>query len=262
MNTSTSAIDISRDGKISNDGGTVSWSCISASVTRIEVKSSKPYVGAKFTNSDQEYFYGVWEYLLSGSLINSNVLFDLKGIGRSEGINWSNARAPFFISSAGYGVYVDTPDMGAYDFNSPGVAQFMFNTSSLTYYIITPQRKNDFKSIIEDDTGLSARNIMPPDSSYGPHSTQTILSKTSTVMLKWQNRTTMTLWITYTTIRSMPQPCSLIVCCGHFFIFIWLVMMTDPSGPYGTGNYSYGNFDFDPKYYPDPERLVRNLSDY
>jgi hypothetical protein len=33
-------------------------------------------------------------------------------------------------------------------------------------------------------------------------------------------------------------------------------------GPYGTGNYSFGNFDFDAVFYPDPERLVRNLSEY
>jgi alpha-D-xyloside xylohydrolase len=32
--------------------------------------------------------------------------------------------------------------------------------------------------------------------------------------------------------------------------------------PYGTGNYSYGNFDFDPKYYPTPEQFIANLSSY
>lgn len=32
--------------------------------------------------------------------------------------------------------------------------------------------------------------------------------------------------------------------------------------PYGTGNSSWGNFDFDPVYYPTPEQFIRNLSDY
>lgn len=32
--------------------------------------------------------------------------------------------------------------------------------------------------------------------------------------------------------------------------------------PYGTGNSSWGNFDFDPTYYPDPAQLIQNLSDY
>lgn len=31
-------------------------------------------------------------------------------------------------------------------------------------------------------------------------------------------------------------------------------------GPYGTGNWSFGNFDFDPKNYPDPRTFIANLS--
>lgn len=31
-------------------------------------------------------------------------------------------------------------------------------------------------------------------------------------------------------------------------------------GPYGTGNWSFGNFDFDPKYYPNPKEFIANLS--
>jgi alpha-D-xyloside xylohydrolase len=30
-------------------------------------------------------------------------------------------------------------------------------------------------------------------------------------------------------------------------------------GPYGTGNMSFGNFDFDPKFYPDPKGFIENL---
>lgn len=33
-------------------------------------------------------------------------------------------------------------------------------------------------------------------------------------------------------------------------------------GPYGTGNMSFGNFDFDPEFFPDPERFIANLSAY
>ncbi len=84
------------------------------------------------------------------------------------GINWSNARAPFFITNAGYGVYADTLAMGNFDFTIPGQAQFIFGTSSLTYYIILPTSPGDYKSIIEAYTGLSARIELPPDSGYGP----------------------------------------------------------------------------------------------
>jgi hypothetical protein len=56
-------------------------------------------------------------------------------VGNSVGINWDNARAPFFFSSAGYGVNSDMLHMGTYDFS---LAQFIFNTSSLMYYIVLP----------------------------------------------------------------------------------------------------------------------------
>ncbi|KAL2216669.1 glycosyl hydrolases family 31-domain-containing protein [Thermoascus aurantiacus ATCC 26904] len=243
VNASVSAIDVSQDGKIANGGGTVSWSCISPSVTRIEIKSSKPYVGARFTNSDREYFYGVWEYPFSGSLINSNVSFDLKGVGNNVGINWSNARAPFFISSAGYGVYADTPHMGSFDFRTPGVCQFVFNTSSLTYYIITSQRENDFKSIIKDYTGLSARSTMPPDSAYGPtfYSDDFEQDFHGYVQNAQQNY--------YDVVDHL-----------YFNQIHGSALFADR--PYGTGNSSFGNFDFDPKYYPNPPYFIQNLSDY
>jgi alpha-D-xyloside xylohydrolase len=32
------------------------------------------------------------------------------------------------------------------------------------------------------------------------------------------------------------------------------------TGPYGTGNMSFGNFDFDPKFYPDPKGFIENLT--
>lgn len=34
------------------------------------------------------------------------------------------------------------------------------------------------------------------------------------------------------------------------------------TGPYGTGNMSFGNFDFDPVYYPTPAQFIANLSAY
>jgi alpha-D-xyloside xylohydrolase len=58
--------------------------------------------------------------------------------------------------------------MGSFDFTIPGQAQFVFNTSSLVYYIITPKSKGDYKSIVQAYTAISERIEMPPDSSYGP----------------------------------------------------------------------------------------------
>jgi len=115
-------------------------------------------------------FYGVWEYPFSNQLSNTGVSFDLKGVGNSEGINWSNARAPFFISSSGFAIYADSLSMGSFDFSTPNYTSFNFDTSSLIYYIIVPEEGGDdtFKSILREYGELSSRIQMPPDAGFGP----------------------------------------------------------------------------------------------
>jgi alpha-D-xyloside xylohydrolase len=155
-------------GIIANNGGYIAYNNVNPNVVKVRVASNSSFIGARFTASNTSLFYGVWEYPLNDLISNDNIEFDLKGLGNSVGINWSNARAPFFITNAGYGVYADTLSMGSFDFTSPGQAQFIFNTSSLIYYIITPASPGDYKSIIEEYTALSSRIEMPPDSGYGP----------------------------------------------------------------------------------------------
>lgn len=172
-NTTLTTVNIDNDGTIfshDNTTGTISFKCISPSIAQVTVKTSKPFVGGRVTNSPDNHFYGVWEYPWDNAIDNRNITFEIKGVGNSAGVNWDNARAPFFFSSAGYGVYIDTPEMGSFAFteSGSGSAQFVFNTSTLTYYVIAPAEENDFKSIIRDYTGLSARGVMPPDSAYGP----------------------------------------------------------------------------------------------
>lgn len=147
---------------------------LSPTVVQVSVNSTLDFVGAVFSTDAADVF-GVWEYPFAGAITNANVSFDLKGVGNSDGINWSNARAPFFIAAGagtgeagGYGVYADTLAMGSYDFGVPGQAQFIFNTSSLVCYIVLPREPGDFKSVLKEYTALSARISMPPDSAYGP----------------------------------------------------------------------------------------------
>ena len=153
---------------ITNNNGQVTYTNLNANIVKVEVTTNFSFIGAQFSVSSTDLFYGVWEYPWFDQITNTNVEFDLKGVGNSDGVNWSNARAPFFITNAGYGVYADTLEMGSFDFTTPGQAQFIFNTSSLVYYIILPAEEGDYKSIIEEYTALSARIEMPPDSGFGP----------------------------------------------------------------------------------------------
>jgi hypothetical protein len=168
-NTTTSAVTESSNGKISSNGGQITATMMTPTIAKIEVNSTFDFVGAQFDTSPDEKLYGVWEYPWNHKLTSNNVTFNLMGVGNGVGINWDNARAPFFFSSAGYGVYADTLFMGNYDFGQPGIAQFIFNTSSLVYYIILPEKPNDFKSILTQYiTQLSTPIELPPDAGYGP----------------------------------------------------------------------------------------------
>ena len=242
-NTSTQAISASSDGTITQDGGTITFSVVKGNVVRVEVNSSEAFIGAQFTASDaDDLFYGVWEYPWNTSLTNNDISFDLKGVGNEVGVNWDNARAPFFFTSSGYGVYVDTLAMGSYSFRS-GTAHFIHNTSSLTYYVILPDSEKTFKSIIETYISLSAPIEMPPDSAYGPTFWSDNFEQDfhDGVTNAQENYYDVINHLYYNRIRASS-------------------MFADR--PYGTGNYSFGNFDFDPVYYPTPREFIANLSSW
>lgn len=134
---------------------------------KVQINSTLPFTGARFVDDDA-LFYGVWEYGQNNSIINGNVSFDLKGYAAMTGTNYANARAPFFFTSTGYGVYTDTLQMGSYDFSTAGAAQFIFHSTSLVYYIILPESEGDFKSVLTQYARLSSTVQMQAVSGYGP----------------------------------------------------------------------------------------------
>ena len=242
-NDTTSAVSAASDGTIASNGGVISWKQLSAQIVRVEVNSSLPYTGATFVGGTKDLFYGVWEYPWYEKIVNSNVSFDLKGVGNSDGVNWDNARAPFFMTTAGYGVYADTLDMGSFDFTTPGTATFIFNTSSLVYYVVLPKSANDYKSIIEEYTGLSARITMPPDTGYG----LSVYSDNFETDF-------------HAGVHNAQENYYDVV--NHFYYNQIHASAMFADRPYGTGNSSFGNFDFDPVYYPSPKQFIANLSAY
>jgi alpha-glucosidase (family GH31 glycosyl hydrolase) len=240
-NLSAAPISASTTGVLKNNHGQISFSIINAQVAKVSVQTDYKFVGARFQGSESSKLYGVWEYPWSDQLTNNGIKFDIKGIGDSQGVNWANARAPFFFSSDGYGVYTDTIDMGSYDFTKQGSAEFTFNTSSLVYYIILPQAPGDMKSILTAYAGVSNTIYMPPDSSYGP----TFWSD------DWEQDF-------HGGVHNSQQNYYDVI--NHLYDYQIHATSMFADRPYGTGNYSWGNFDFDPRYYPTPEQFIANLS--
>ncbi|PVI04064.1 glycoside hydrolase family 31 protein [Periconia macrospinosa] len=244
QNTTVSPID--------NSTSSLAYNFITPSVAKITINSSYAFIGAKFSSASNAHFFGVWEYPFNNRIDNRNVSFDLKGVGNNVGINWANARAPFFMSSDGYGVYTDTLKMGSYDFATPNEAQFIFNSSSLVYYIILPKEsqtltqastEGGLKSVIEQYTALSARSEMPPTSGFGP--------------TYWSDDFTRDF---HGDVSNAAENIQDVV--NHLYYNRIRATSTFADRPYGTGNQSWGNFDFNPVQYPDPEGFIGNLTDY
>jgi len=150
-----------------DDGGHVQWENVSKNAVRVLHKHADVVpVGATFTFPPNDYFYGVWEYPWNGSITNNNHNYADIGIyGDQPGINWSNARAPFFFSKSGFGIYVDTDRIGSFDFTQSGQAKFVFNASSLTYMVLY---NTNLTALLMQYANMSSKIQMPPESGYGP----------------------------------------------------------------------------------------------
>lgn len=169
QNTTAGPVSTTSDGAFKSGHGKVSTDVLESNVVKVTINTTSNFVGAHFkANDDTTRYYGVWEYPFSRQLDNAGVAFDLKGVGNDEGINWSNARAPFFLTDHGYGVYADTLQMGSFNFSQPGQAQFIFNSSSLVFYVILADNVHDPASVLSTYSKLSNTIGMPPDSSFGP----------------------------------------------------------------------------------------------
>ena len=159
-----------RRGDLTTDnGGRVTWENIKKDERdAVAVTSSHPNsktVSATFTFDDDDLFSGVWEYPWNGTITNTNRSYaDIGVYGEQPGINWANARAPFFFSKSGFAVYVDTPIYGTFGFQ-PGRVEVAFNTSILNYTVMF---NPNLTELISQYTTLSSKPSMPPDSAYGP----------------------------------------------------------------------------------------------
>jgi len=149
------------------DGGHVEWHNTDEHAVKVQTKYAQVRpVGAAFGFPAGDLFYGVWEYPWNGSITNNNHSYaDIGVYGEQPGISWSNARAPFFFSKSGFGVYVDTQEIGSFDFSIPGQVRFSFNSSSLTYSVMY---NTNLTALLLQFYSMTSKIEMPPESGYGP----------------------------------------------------------------------------------------------
>ena len=146
---------------------------IAANATHSNVSITESFVDAG------ENIYGLFEaawprktstgsYSRERGLDNRGVEADMLGNRMHrwfDGMRYSSARAPFYATSAAYGIYVQSVWKGHYRLAVDQQTSFEFDDSELTYFVIYGP---SYDLILSRYNALSGPSRMPPDWALGP----------------------------------------------------------------------------------------------
>ena len=219
------------------DRARVWFTFVEPSVLRVEVS----YEGASQISEefkDQgEHYYGIWEYPFGGNIDNRGADRDFRGIGNERYVHHSSARAPFYLTSRKYGIYVESLAFGHYSIAQAGKTSFSFNESHLKYDIIYGPSSAE---IFARYNRLAGPSVMPPLWAFGSiwwrddeHEDLRDAQNAQEKVIQDADR-----------LRALHIPASA----------IWL------DRPYASGDQGWGNLDFDASF-PNPPKMIRDLND-
>jgi alpha-D-xyloside xylohydrolase len=184
-----------------------------------------------------DHYYGVWEYPFGGNIDNRGADFDFGGTRQLPDVNYSNARAPFYMTSRKYGVYVETVAQGHFTFSQSGKTAFSFQDKKLTYDVIYGP---SYADVLNRYNAIAGPAVMPPIWAFDSiwwrddnHEDLRDAANAQDKVIEDADR-----------LRSLHIPASI----------MWL------DRPYGSGEHGWGNMDFDSSF-PDPAKMIRDLHD-
>src|SRR5262245_19477810 len=165
----------------------VSFELIAPEIVKVTLRALRPPVDPTherfaITESfvDQgESIYGVFEaawprrlptglYSLERGLDNRGVTANLMGNRMHawfDGMRYSSARAPFYMTSAGYGIYTQSPWTAQYRLAVDRRISFEFDDAELVYFVIYGP---SYEDILRRYSELAGPARMPPDWALGP----------------------------------------------------------------------------------------------
>jgi alpha-D-xyloside xylohydrolase len=184
-----------------------------------------------------EHYYGVWEMPFGGNIDDRGADRDFMGIRHQPDVNYSSARAPFYVTSKKYGVYVETTAKGHYTIAQSGKTGFSFFDTQLKYDIIYGP---SYAEVFNRYNSIAGPPIMPPAWAFGSiwwrddhHADLRRVTNAQEKVIEDAD-----------TLRALKIPAG----------SIWL------DRPYGTGEMGWGNMDFDDSF-PNPQKMIRDLHD-
>ncbi|WP_314223228.1 alpha-xylosidase [Streptomyces zaehneri] len=173
--------------------------------------------------------YGLGERF--GPLVKNGQVVDIWNADGGTATEQAYKNVPFYLTDAGYGVFVDHPGKVSFEVGSEAVSrvQFSAETQELTYYVIhgpTP------KDILRKYTALTGRPALPPAWSFGLW--------LSTSFTTSYDEETVTSFIEGMRERELP------LSVFHFDCF-WM------------REFHWCDFRWDPRVFPDPEGMLARL---
>jgi alpha-D-xyloside xylohydrolase len=182
-----------------------------------------------------EHYYGIWEMPFGGNLDDCGADHDFMGIRHQADVNYSSARAPFYVTSKKYGVYVETTAKGHFTIAKDGKTSFSFFDTQLKYDILYGP---SYAEVFDRYNAIAGPSIMPPTWAFGSiwwrDDNHDDLRRATNAQEK--------------AIEDADKLRGLHIPAGS----VWL------DRPFGTGEMGWGNMDFDASF-PDPAKMIRDL---
>ncbi|MDQ0792797.1 alpha-xylosidase [Streptomyces sp. B1I3] len=178
-----------------------------------------------------ENVYGLGErftpYVKNGQTVD---IWQADG-GTSSDLAYKNI--PFYLSSRGYGVFVNHPGKVSFEIGSESVGQVQFSVEdqSLEYYVIAGPTPKD---VLARYTALTGRPALPPAWSFGLWLTTSFCTS--------YDEETVTSFVDGMAERDIP------LSVFHFDCF-WM------------REYQWSDFLWDPEVFPDPEGMLARLKE-
>lgn len=146
------------------EGERVLTSSIPRSLGHVTGPGGQTYVHEQLTLDVGEYVYGLGERF--GTFAKNGQVVDIWNEDGGTSSEQAYKNIPFYVSSRGYGVFVDSPDRVSYEVASEVVTRVQFSVAGeeLEYLVIAGPTPAD---VLDRYTALTGRPPAVPDWSYG-----------------------------------------------------------------------------------------------
>src|SRR5579859_916299 len=188
-------------------------------------------------NDQGEHYYGIWEYPAGGNIDNRGADRDFLGMRNSRYVHHSSARAPFYMTSKKYGIYVESTSQGHYSIAQAGKTSFTFHEPRLKYDIIYGP---NYADILERYNAIAGPAFMPPLWAFGT--------------IWWRDDAHEDLRDATNAQEKVINDADRLQALRIPAAAMWL------DRPYASGDQGWGNMDLDSSF-PDPPKLIHDLHD-